>query len=91
VIIFLILLVLLSVAVVVRRDISIYYSRASMISLGHSSDMGVSSLYVNSLSRGIPLFNGTFNTTAITQTFHVFIFVVSALILQLTAFHPRKV
>jgi NADH-ubiquinone oxidoreductase chain 2 len=90
-IIFLILLILLSVAVVVRRDISIYYSRASIISLVHAGDIGISSLYVNSLSRGIPLFNGTFNATAITQSFHIFIFLITGIILQLTGFHPRKV
>jgi NADH-ubiquinone oxidoreductase chain 2 len=44
-----------------------------------------------SVDRGIGVYNGLFHTTAITQIFHIFIFLISAVILQLTAFFPRRV
>jgi NADH-ubiquinone oxidoreductase chain 2 len=53
--------------------------------------IGLSSLYLSSLDRGIGLFGGLFHASAITHTFQVFIFIVSAIILQITAFYPRRV
>jgi len=43
------------------------------------------------LDNGIGLYGGLFHATSITQTFHLFIFLISAVIMQLTAFYPRKV
>jgi len=37
------------------------------------------------------LYGGLFHATAITQNFHIFIFIISAIIIQLTAFYPRRV
>ena len=37
------------------------------------------------------MYGGLFHATAITQNFHIFIFIVSAIIIQLTAFYPRRV
>lgn len=82
---------LLSNAVTLRRDKSILFSRVAIIVLIYSSVMAISGLYINSLDTGIGLYGGLFHTTSITQVFHIFIFVISALILQLTAFYPRKV
>jgi NADH-ubiquinone oxidoreductase chain 2 len=44
-----------------------------------------------SMDRGIGIYSGLFNTTSITLVFHIFIFLISAVILQLTAFFPRRV
>lgn len=84
-----ILYLLLSNAVTLRRDKSILYSRVAIIALLYSSLLIVSNL--NYLDNGIGLYGGLFNVTNITQIFHIFIFIISALILQLTAFYPRKV
>ena len=43
------------------------------------------------LDKGIGLYGGLFHATPITQVFHIFIFFISATILLLTAFYPRKV
>lgn len=43
------------------------------------------------MNRGVGLFGGLFHATGTTQIFHLFIFILSAVILQLTAFYPRKV
>ena len=43
------------------------------------------------LDKGIGLYGGLYHVTSTTQTFHLFIFIISAAILQLTGFYPRKV
>jgi len=89
--IFSILFLLLSNAVTIRRDKSILFSRVAIIVLFYSSLLAISSLFINNLSNGIGLYGGLFHTTSITEIFHIFIFLISAVILQLTAFYPRKV
>jgi NADH-ubiquinone oxidoreductase chain 2 len=46
---------------------------------------------MSNVSKGIGIYSGLFHMTNITQVFHLFIFLISALILQLTAFYPRRV
>ena len=82
---------LLSNAVTLRRDKSILYSRVGILMLLFSSILGLNSLYLNYLDTGIGLYGGLFHATSTTQTFHVFIFLISATILQLTGFYPRRV
>ena len=48
-------------------------------------------LNLKTLSRGIGLYGGLFLATSITRIFQLFIYIISALILQLTAFYPRRV
>jgi NADH-ubiquinone oxidoreductase chain 2 len=90
-IIFSILFLLLSNAVTLRRDKSILFSRVAIIVLLYSSSVAIASLYLSYLDRGIGLYGGLFHTTSTTQIFHIFIFLISAIILQLTSFYPRKV
>jgi len=82
---------LLSNAVSSRRDKSILYSRTAIIILLLSSYLALDSLYITNLSTGIGLYGGLFNATSMTHVFQLFIFIVSAAILQLTGFYPRKV
>jgi NADH-ubiquinone oxidoreductase chain 2 len=62
-----------------------------MISLIFSSFIALSSLNLKGLEKGIGIYGGLFNITTFTQSFNVFIFMISAVILILTAFFPRKV
>jgi len=89
--IFSLIFLLLSNAVTLRRDKSILYSRVAISVLFYSSILAILSLYLEYLGKGIGLFGGLFHTTSTTQIFHIFIFLISAVILQLTAFHPRRV
>ncbi len=82
---------LMSNAVSLRRDKSILYSRITIIILLLSSYLTLDSLYLTNLDTGIGLYGGLFSATSITHTFQLFIFLVSAAILQLTSFYPRKV
>jgi NADH-ubiquinone oxidoreductase chain 2 len=85
------LLLLLSNAVSLRRDKSILFNRIGITILLYSSLIALNSLYFISLDGGIGLYGGLFHATNITQVFHIFIFLVSAVIFQLTSFYPRKV
>jgi NADH-ubiquinone oxidoreductase chain 2 len=85
------LLLLLFIAVIIRRDILIHIGRISILSLIYCADIIVNTLFVSFLGRGVGLYGGLFHTTAITQVFHMFIFLITAIILQLNAFYPRKV
>ena len=82
---------LLSNAITLRRDKSILYSRVAILILLYSSILAFYSLYLTYLENGIGLFGGLFHATSTTHIFHIFIFLISAVILQLTAFHPRRV
>ena len=85
-----ILLLLLSNAVTLRRDKSILYSRISMIILIYSCLIGYNNLDFSFLENGIGLFGGLFHATCITNVFHIFILLLSSIILVLTAFYPRN-
>jgi len=85
-----ILLLLLSNAVTLRRDKSILYSRISMTILIYSCLIGYNNLDFSFLEKGIGLFGGLFHATCITNIFHIFILLLSSIILVLTAFYPRN-
>lgn len=82
---------LLSNAVTSRQDKSILFSRIVITGLVSSSYLALNNLYTQPLEKGIGIYGGLFNVTTFTQTFNIFLFVVSAIILTLTAFYPRKV
>ena len=91
VLIYSVLFILLSSAVTLRRDKSILFNRAALIATTYSSLIALTSFYITSLDNGIGLYGGLFHATSTTQVFHIFIFIISATILQLTSFYPRKV
>ena len=80
---------LLSNAVTLRRDMSILFNRIAIIALIYCILHDVTNLSL--ISKSIGLHGGLLHITNITQIFHVFIFFVSVLILQLTSFFPRKI
>ncbi len=84
-----ILSLLLSNAVTLRRDISILFNRVAIIVLVYCILHDIMSLSI--ISKGIGLHGGLLHITNITQVFHIFLFFISILILQLTSFYPRKV
>jgi NADH-ubiquinone oxidoreductase chain 2 len=83
-----IVLVLLSNAVNIRRDLSILFNRISILILIYCILHDMSSLAV--ITKGVGLHGGLLLMSNITQIFHIFIFLVSILILQLTSFYPIK-
>lgn len=90
-IIYSIILIIFSNAVTLRRDKSILYSRIAIIALLYSSILAIGTLYMTNLDTGIGLFGGLFHATSTTHIFHIFIFLISAAILQITGFYPRRI
>ena len=84
-----ILSLLISNAVTLRRDISILFNRITIIILVYSILLDMTSLSI--INKGIGLHGGLLHITSVTQIFHIFIFFISILIIQLTSFYPRKV
>ena len=82
---------LISNALTLRKDKSILFSRIVMVSLILTSFLAFNNLFVMSLDKGIGIYGGLFHVTAFTQSFNIFIFIISAIILTLTSFYPRKV
>jgi NADH-ubiquinone oxidoreductase chain 2 len=77
--------------ITLRRDKSILYSRATITILLISSFIAYDNLFFLFLNKGIGIFSGLFTTTATTTVFHIFIFLISSVILLLSSFYPRKV
>ena len=84
-----ILSLLLSNAITLRRDMSILFNRIVIIVLIYCILHDIMSLSI--ITKGLGLHGGLLQITNITQTFHIFIFFISILILQLTSFYPRRV
>jgi len=85
------ILLLLSNSITLRRDKSILYSRATITILIIATIISYDNLYFLFLNKGIGIFGGLFHTTSTTNAFHIFILVISSVILLLTSFYPRKV
>jgi NADH-ubiquinone oxidoreductase chain 2 len=84
-------LLLLSNAANTRRDLSILFSRISIIILLCSSFLVYINLFSNFLGKGIGLYGGLLHSTIYTHGFSLFIFLITSLILILSSFYPRKV
>ena len=81
-----ILSLLLSNAVTLRRDLSIVFNRIVIIALIYCIFDDIISLSI--LNKNIGLHGGLLHITHINQIFHIFIFFISILILQLTSIYP---
>lgn len=79
---------LLSNAVTLRQDMSVNFNRIALIDLIYCILHDTTSLSI--INKGIGIHGGLLHITNITLIFHIFIFFLSILILQLTSFYPRK-
>src|ERR1700709_1779227 len=87
--IFSILSLLLSNAVINRRDASILYNRVAILILLIGSLLIYNNLYTTFFFNGISLYAGLFYFENYTLVFTLFINIVSIFILTLTSFYPR--
>ena len=87
----LLILLLVSNAVNIKKEKSLLYSRIVIKTLIYTSLLAYSNLYIRPLEKSIGIYGGLFNVTTFTQSFNIFILLVSAVILSLTAFYHRKV
>jgi NADH-ubiquinone oxidoreductase chain 2 len=68
---------------------SILFNRIAIIALAYCFLLDFVSL--SFINKGVGLHGGLLHITSITQIFHIFVFIITMLILQLTSFYPRKV
>jgi len=85
------LILLLSIAVTLRRDKSILYSRSSISILVIVFIINITNFNTNIVSTGISLYGGLFHLNSMGQVFQNIIYIISGIILLFTAFFPRKV
>jgi NADH-ubiquinone oxidoreductase chain 2 len=85
------ILLLLSNAITSRRDKSILYSRATITILLISAFIAYDNLYLLFLAKSVGILGGLFHAIATTAIYHLFIFLITSVILLLTSFYPRKV
>lgn len=84
------ILLLFSNGLTNRPDTSILYSRIGILIVLYSILSSYNTFFITYLEKGIGLYGGLFNITAITHTFQIFILLISGIILLLTSFYPRK-
>jgi NADH-ubiquinone oxidoreductase chain 2 len=84
-----ILSLLLSNAVTLRRDLSIIFNRIAITALIYCIIQDIVSLSI--INKGLGLHGGLLHISNISQIFHIFIYLISILILQLTSFYPSLI
>ncbi|PZU82633.1 MAG: hypothetical protein DI529_14005 [Chryseobacterium sp.] len=84
------LLLLFSNGLTNRPDTSILYSRIGILIIFYSIISAYTTYFITYLEKGIGLYGGLFNVTAITHTFQIFVLLICGIILLLTGFYPRK-
>jgi len=84
------LLLLFSNGLTIRPDTSILYNRIGLLIIFYSLISALTTFHLTYLERGISLYGGLFNVTAITHSFQVFVLIICGIILMMTAFYPRK-
>ena len=82
------LIILISNAVTSRRDMSVIFNRIAIISLLYCIMQNWLCTFI--INKSLGLHGGLLSITNITQIFHIFILLISILILQLTSFYVRK-
>jgi|SRR5205807_1453876 len=83
-------LLLLVNAVTLRRERSILFNRVAVLILLYSGIICYDSLNITSLDTGIGIYGGLFHSTSITHSFDLFVCIIGAIVLQLTAYYPRR-
>ncbi len=82
---------ILSNAVTLRRDKSILFARISILILLYSVYVCYLGIDLWLLEKGIGLYGGLFHTTYTIQNFHIFIIILTMIILSLNSFYYRKI
>ena len=82
---------LLSNAVSIRKDKSILYSRLVLSVIFISALIIFNDLSFNNLSKYIGMYGGLYHVSCLTHMFHLFILILSFIIMFLTSFYHRKI
>jgi len=86
----LLLLLLISNAVATNQNKSVSYSRLLLYGLLVISYILYVNIFIESLEDGLTLYNGLFTIHTLSQSFSLFIFILTSVISVLNAFYTRK-
>ena len=81
---------ILSISLNIRRDITISYTRIGTLMQIYCIYISYNNLYISYLYEGVGLFGGLFNISSISIIFHLLIFLLSLIIINLTSFYSIK-
>ena len=81
---------ILSISLNIRRDITISYTRIGTLMQIYCIYISYNNLYISYLYEGVGLFGGLFNISSISIIFHLLIFLLSLMIINLTGFYSIK-
>jgi len=87
--IFSIFSLLFSNALTLTKEKAIFYSRTTILTLIITCIICYANLHVMNLEKGIGLYGGIFNITSLTQSFNIFIFLITSIILIYNSFYHR--
>ena len=85
------ILIFFNSVVTFRRDKAISFNRITTIVLLYSSVLGYETLFVMPLQSGIGIYSGLYQVSSLTQTFLIFISILSIIILQLSFFTTEQI
>jgi NADH-ubiquinone oxidoreductase chain 2 len=89
--IFSIFSLLFSNALTLTKEKAIFYSRTTILTLIVTCFICYANLHVMNLEKGIGLYGGIFNISSLTQSFNIFIFLITSIVLIYNAFYHRLV
>lgn len=81
---------LLSNAVTTRQDKSILFGRIVIKGLILVIYLGLNNSFISPMEKGIGIYGGLFHVTTFTQSFNIFILLISGIILIINSFYTRK-
>jgi len=82
---------LLLVNAVTLRRVKLLFNRVAILILLYSGIICYDSLNIISLDTGISIYGGLFHSSYITHSFALFLCIIGAIVLQLTAYYPPDV
>ena len=85
-----IFLLISSISITIRRDVSILYSRTTLNIIFSCLIILILNTDLTTLDKGISTYGGLFYVTSLAQIFKIFILMVVYIILLLTSFYPRR-
>lgn len=87
--IFSIFSLLFSNALTLTKEKAIFYSRTTILTLIITCFICYTNLHVMNLEKGIGLYGGIFNISSLTQSFNIFIFLITSIVLIYNSFYHR--
>lgn len=74
-----------------EKSKAVFYSRTSIVTIITSIYIGYVATYIVNIGKGLGLYNGLFNISSISQTFALFILIITGVILIYNSFYHQEI